>query len=203
MANLAVFASGNGSNFEAIVHALQNTPHRVVCLISDQPKAFALDRAKRLGIPVHVFRFRTPAERETSEKGILEVLKNYKTDLIALAGFMRVLSPLFVDAYPKRIVNIHPSLLPKYPGVHGIRDSFLSRDPELGITIHYVDYGVDSGPIILQRSFKRAGTESLEEIEERIHRLEHEEYPRVLLQLLDSLEQDFHKESFKGKGVHT
>lgn len=188
MAKVAVFASGNGSNFEAIVNALQGTPHQVVCHISDNDKAYALSRAMRLQIPCHVFPFRTPNERKDSEIKILKLLKSYDTDFIALAGFMRLLSPLLIDAFPKRIVNIHPSLLPKYPGIHGIRDSYLSEDQEIGITIHYVDYGLDTGPIITQRSFQRTGIESLEEIEGRIHALEHEVYPKVLIELLDALE---------------
>lgn len=188
MARVAVFASGNGSNFEAIAKTLHETSHRVVCLISDNEKAYALSRAKRLQIPSHVFPFRTPSERKTSEERIIQLLRSYQTDFIALAGFMRLLSPLLIDAFPNRIVNIHPSLLPKYPGTHGIRDSYLSKDLELGITIHYVDYGLDTGPIITQRSFRRTGTETLEEIEEKIHALEHEVYPKVLIELLDALE---------------
>jgi len=190
VAKVTVFASGNGSNFEAIVKALQGTSHRVVCLISDNEKAYALDRARRLQVPYHVFPFRTKTERRDSEEKILNLLRSYGTDFIALAGFMKLLSPLLIDAYPNRIVNIHPSLLPKYPGTQGIRDSYLSSDLELGITIHYVDYGLDTGPIIAQRSFRRIGTETIEEIEEKIHALEHEVYPKVLIDLLDALEQN-------------
>ncbi|GAB4372722.1 MAG: phosphoribosylglycinamide formyltransferase [Spirochaetales bacterium] len=187
MPNLAVFASGNGSNFEAIALALQRTSHKVVCLISDNENAYALIRAERLRIPHHVFPFRTAAERKASEENIIRLLRSYETDFIALAGFMRLLSPTLIDAFPNRIVNIHPSLLPKYPGTHGILESYRSGDEELGITIHYVDYGMDTGPIILQKSFKRKGTETLEEIEERIHALEHEVYPIVLIDLLEKM----------------
>ncbi len=190
MAKVAVFASGNGSNFEAIVKALEETPHRVVCLISDNEKAYALERARRLRIPYHVFPFHTPPERKDSEERILSLLRSYGIDFIALAGFMRLLSPLLIDAYPNRIVNIHPSLLPKYPGTHGIRDSYLSGDEELGITIHYVDYGLDTGPIITQRSFRRSGTETMEEIEDKIHALEHEVYPKVLIELLEAMDKN-------------
>jgi phosphoribosylglycinamide formyltransferase-1 len=203
VAKVAVFASGNGSNFEAIAKALHETPHRVVCLISDNEQAYALSRAKRLQIPSHVFPFRTPSERKMSEERIIQLLRSYQTDFIALAGFMRLLSPLLIDAFPNRIVNIHPSLLPKYPGTHGIRDSYLSKDPELGITIHYVDYGLDTGPIITQRSFRRTGTETLEEIEEKIHALEHEVYPKVLIELLDALEhpRQYNPRQYKGENL--
>jgi phosphoribosylglycinamide formyltransferase-1 len=99
---------------------------------------------------------------------------------------MRLLTPRLIDAYASRIINIHPSLLPKYPGAHGIADSYASGDRELGITIHRVDYGLDSGPIILQQSFIR-GAESLEEAEAHIHELEHLHYPQVMIRLLDAV----------------
>lgn len=198
MANLAVFASGKGSNFEALAKALRSTSHKIVCLISDNPQAYALERAKIFQIPYYVFPFRSQLDREESEKKIIKLLSEYQVDLIALAGFMRILSPTFIDAFPSRIVNIHPSLLPKYPGTRGIEESYQSSDKELGITIHFVDDGVDTGPIIVQRSFIRSGKESLEEIEETIHSLEHETYPKVILQLLDALEDG----SFEKRYLH-
>jgi len=186
MAELAVLASGNGSNFQALAEALTGTRHRVACLVSDRPGAYALQRARRLGLPAHLVSY-AGRSREEAEEEILRTLGLYRIDLIALAGFMRLLSPRFVDAYPSRIVNIHPSLLPKHPGKEGIAESYASDDRELGITIHYVDYGLDSGPIILQESFVRNGNESIQEIEERIHGLEHRLYPMVVLRLLDAL----------------
>jgi phosphoribosylglycinamide formyltransferase-1 len=101
---------------------------------------------------------------------------------------MRLLTPLFLDAFKERVINIHPALLPKYPGTHGIQDSYASKDREMGITIHRVNEGMDTGPIIKQVAFTRHGTEPLDRIEERIHRIEHETYPSVLIELLDEIE---------------
>jgi phosphoribosylglycinamide formyltransferase-1 len=185
VARLAVFASGNGGNFEALALALAPTRHEAACLIVDKKNAFALTRAEKLCVPAHYVSY-GGRSREEAEEEILTLLAPYKVSHIALAGFMRLLSPRLIDAYPQRIVNIHPALLPKYPGAHGIRDSYLSGNKELGITLHYVDYGLDSGPIILQKSFIRTGKESIEEIESRIHGLEHEFYPQVMLRLLDA-----------------
>ena len=112
-------------------------------------------------------------------------LEAYGAELVVLAGFMRVLTPLFVDRWKGRLVNIHPALLPSHPGAHGIADSFASGDAQLGVTVHWVDAGVDTGPIIAQRSFDRESGMTLEQAELRIHQLEHELYPRVVLEILD------------------
>jgi phosphoribosylglycinamide formyltransferase-1 len=185
VANLAVFASGNGTNFEAIAQALAPTRHSLVCLIVDKKDAFALKRAEKLGVPSHIVSYRGKS-RDAAETEILEILAARKAGYIALAGFMRLLGPRLIDAYPSRIINIHPTLLPKYPGARGIEESYRSGDRELGITIHYVDYGLDSGPVIRQQSFTRNGAESIGEIESRIHALEHRWYPEVMIDILDA-----------------
>jgi phosphoribosylglycinamide formyltransferase-1 len=189
VANLAVFASGSGTNFEALAKALAATRHGLVCLIVDKKDAFALRRAERLGIPAYIVSYKGKS-REDAEEEMLAILCAHGADYIALAGFMRLLGPRLIDAYPSRIVNIHPALLPKYPGTHGIEESYRSGDRELGITIHYVDYGLDSGPPIRQQSFTRGGAESIEEIESRIHELEHHWYPRVMIDILDAHDSD-------------
>ncbi len=186
MAELAVFASGNGSNFQALAEGLEGSGHRVCCLICDNAEAYALQRARNLNIPAFLFEYKGRTKAEVEQR-MIEVLAAQKTKLIALAGFMRVLSPLLIDSFPSRIVNIHPTLLPKYPGAHGIEKSFRSEDKELGITIHYVDYGMDTGPIIMQRRFRRTGDEPLETIEKTIHDLEHRYYPIVIRELLDAI----------------
>jgi phosphoribosylglycinamide formyltransferase 1 len=186
VANLSIFASGDGSNFQAIAEGLRGTEHRVRCLICDREGAFVIERAERLGIPRHLVSYRGRKRTEV-EAEIASLLEQYLIDLIALAGFMRLLSPGFVDRYQSRIINIHPSLLPKYPGAHAIVESFDSTDNELGITIHAVDYGMDTGPIIRQERFVRTGTESLDEITERIHALEHSTYPHVVRDMLNEI----------------
>lgn len=187
MANLAVLASGNGSNFQSIAERFATQyRHRLSCLIYDRRNAFAAVRAEKLGVPSHyVSYFKRPREEAEEEIGLY--LARYEIDLIALAGYMRLFTPGFVGKQQGRILNIHPSLLPKYPGTRGIEESYCSPDRELGITIHYVDAGIDTGSIIVQPSFHRNGTESLDEISERIHALEHDTYPDVILKLLNQL----------------
>jgi len=187
VARLAVLASGNGSNFEAIAEALTGTRHSLVCMICDRKAAKAFARAERLGVEAFYIPY-AGRTREEAEADMIRVLGERGADLVALAGFMRLLTPRFLGAYRKRVVNIHPALLPRHPGTRGIEESYNSGDRELGITIHWVDEGMDTGPIIRQAGFTRRGGESLEEIEERIHRVERETYPKVIIGLLDGIE---------------
>ncbi len=188
MARLAVFASGKGSNFIAIVAALKMARRHVVeFLLCDVEGAPVLDRAKELGVPVFPASYKGQG-REAVEKKIVRHLERRRVDLVALAGFMRLLSPYFIDAFKGPVINLHPSLLPKYPGTHGIEESYNSPDKELGISVIRIDTGVDTGPVLLQKSFARAGTESREEIENRIHLLEHEWFPKALIGLLDEID---------------
>ncbi len=184
MARLAVFASGNGSNFEAIVSAIDGTGHEVCCLICDEAGARVFERAERLAVPAHHVSY-GGRNREQAEAEIEAILARYRPDLIALAGFMRILTPSFVDTRRQKIVNIHPTLLPAFPGAHGLEESYRAGGSRLGITIHYVDRGVDTGPIIRQVSITRSPIEDYATIERRIHDLEHRHYPAVILSLLD------------------
>jgi formyltetrahydrofolate-dependent phosphoribosylglycinamide formyltransferase len=124
-------------------------------------------------------------EREAAEAQMTSWLEQAGTDLVVLAGFMRILTPFFVRRWRGKLINIHPSLLPRHPGAHGLEDSYDSGDTELGITVHWVDEGVDTGEVIEQRSFARHAKMTLEEAEFRIHQLEHELYPAVVKRLLD------------------
>lgn len=193
MADCLVFASGRGSNFIAIHEHLKTTNHGIGALVCDKPEAGAITYAREQKIPVLYAQYPAPgsAGREAGERSILEGIAKLSLapKLLVLAGFMRVLSAAFVDRFAGKIINIHPSLLPKYAGAHGIAESIASGDDRLGITIHYVDHGVDTGPIILQRSFERIPGESPEEEERRIHVLEHSEYPLVVAALLDHTEE--------------
>lgn len=193
MAKAAIFASGNGSNFESIVAKLKDTPHTVCCLICDQKDAYVLTRANKHNVPSHVVNYKNRS-RENTEKEILSILQQYQPDFIVLAGFMKILSSFFLSHYPNSVVNIHPSLLPKYPGTHGIEKSFGSGDARLGITIHRVDEGLDSGPIILQKAFERNGNDTLEEVEAKIHDLEHTYYPIVVENMLEGIEKKKHND---------
>jgi phosphoribosylglycinamide formyltransferase-1 len=198
MAKLAVLASGNGSNFEALAEAIQSRPradgpaHDCVILIYDRKAAFAAERAARLGIASRYVPY-IGRGREEAEMEISALLREYKADLVALAGFMRVLSPEFARAWKGRVVNIHPSLLPKWPGAHAIQDAFNAGERLFGVTIHYIDEGVDTGPIIAQESFRARAGESVESIEQRTHAVEHRLYPKVVLDLLDAMEAKGHR----------
>ncbi|MCF7928947.1 MAG: phosphoribosylglycinamide formyltransferase [Spirochaetales bacterium] len=189
MAKAAFLASGNGSNFQAICEAMENTSHQPVVLIYDRKNAKVPERARELEVASRYVPY-AGRSREKAEETILEILDFFNPDLIVLAGFMRILTEKVISRYEGRIINIHPSLLPAYPGTRGIEESYLSDDKELGITIHLVDEGLDSGTILKQVSFRREGTETLSEIEERIHTLEHTWYPRVVLELLDQIETE-------------
>lgn len=188
MGKIAVFASGSGSNFQVIAEAIAATDHSIDCLICDRKNARAIERAMQLDIPVKYISY-YKRSKEDAEQEILHYLANRNISLIVLAGYMRLLTPLLIDAYKNKIINIHPSLLPKYPGTTAIETSFNSGDLKLGITIHRVDYGMDTGPVILQKSFTRTQDESLEEVETKIHQLEHKHYPQVILNLLNN--EDF------------
>ncbi len=186
MARLAILASGSGSNFQALAEFLKDGGnHQIACLVCDKAGAYALERAAKLGIPSRLVSYKG-RPKEDAEAEIEDYLREQGAECIALAGFMRMLSARFVSAWAGRLVNIHPSLLPKHPGAHAIEASFRSHDGELGITIHYVDEGMDSGKIILQKSFSRESTMTLEEAERKIHELEHLWYPQVVSDLLSN-----------------
>ncbi len=178
---LAVFASGNGSNFQAIAESVQTEQYaELVVLICDK-ECYALSRAKSLGIPSFVLD--KTKKRKEYEQDVLEVLRDYKVDFIALAGYMNIIGATLLDAYEGRIINIHPSLLPKYRGLQALERAYENKDSEVGITIHYVDKGIDTGKLIAQESILNNG-ESLEELEEKIHALEHKLYVKTLKGLL-------------------
>jgi phosphoribosylglycinamide formyltransferase 1 len=191
VSRLAVLASGNGSNFEALAEALRARPaaegpgHDCAILVYDRKAAFAAERAKKLGIEArYVAYFGRDASEAEAE--IASALEEAGAELVALAGFMRILSGTFVTAWKGRLVNVHPSLLPKWPGAHAIERAFGAGEREFGVTVHYVDEGMDTGPVIGQESFAALPGDSLETIEARVHEIEHRMYPRVVLERLDA-----------------
>ena len=180
--NLAIFASGNGSNFAAIVKAISQEKIKInlVILVCDKPKAFVIKRAQKAKVTVVLVDRKDFASRIDFEKAIIQRLKNYKINLIALAGFMRILSPAFVKQFQNRIINIHPSLLPNFKGAHAIKDAFKRKVSTTGVTVHFVDAKVDHGAIILQQEVKLKKNEALAVLEKRIHALEHKLYPQAI-----------------------
>lgn len=176
---LAVFVSGSGTNLQAIIDAgIQSV--EIVLVLSNNPDAYALERAKKHGIPAEVADHKNYSGREEYEKHVLELLQPYNVGLIALAGFMRILSPHFVRAYKNRIINIHPALLPSFPGMHAAKQALESGVKFTGCTVHFVDEGVDSGPIILQAVVPVRDDDDEESLLERIHGEEHRIYPEAL-----------------------
>jgi phosphoribosylglycinamide formyltransferase-1 len=185
--NIAVFASGTGSNFSAIAQAVKRK--KLACglklLVCDNPKAKVIDKARRAKVEVLIVdREKFPSKREF-EAVIISRLKKDAIDLIVLAGFMRILSPEFVEAFKGRIINIHPSLLPSFKGSNGIHDAYDYGAKVTGVTVHFVDEHMDHGPIILQKAIPIKENDTPESLEKRIHALEHKLYPQAIRLFLE------------------
>lgn len=186
MVKIAIFASGNGGNFQRIVEAQRSGEgkgYEVKVLIVDKGNAYAIERAKALGIPYY---FINPKEYNTKmefEEKIIEVLKEFKVEYIVLAGYMRIITPTLLDKYFNKIINIHPAYLPEFPGKDGIGDVYKAGVNKTGVTIHYVDSGVDTGEIIYQERLKIDSQWGLEDLKNKIHEIEHRIYPMVLTKL--------------------
>lgn len=179
---IAIFVSGSGTNMENIARRAKagEIDCEVALIVCDNPSAFALERARRLGLETFVIERKNFGSKAEFEAGVTKKLKETKIDFILLAGFMRILGPEFVKTWRWRIFNIHPSLLPKYPGTHAIKDAFETKEEETGVTIHFVDEGVDTGPIILQRRISIKSADTLEILEARVHETEYELYPEAI-----------------------
>jgi phosphoribosylglycinamide formyltransferase-1 len=184
---VAVFASGSGSNFEAIAKSdeLKNLGLEIEILVCDQPKAHVLKRAKKYHIPVFVNQLADYPDRSTYEQAIIDKLKPLKIEYILLAGYMKVVTPTLLAAYPNHIINIHPSLLPKFSGLEAIERAYQAGDEVTGVTIHYIDEGVDTGPVIKQCKVVRLRNDTEASLEARIHQTEHQMYRQVILDLLN------------------
>lgn len=182
---LAVFASGNGSNFQAIADACADgrLDARVVSLVCDKPSAYVCQRAACMGIETFAFRPRDYASKEEYEKEIVKRLEERGVQLVCLAGYMRILSDVMLDAYEGRIINIHPSLLPAFKGAHAIRDAFEYGVKVYGVTVHYVNGELDGGRIIAQRAFEYKGSD-LAELEAMVHAVEHPLYVEAIAGLI-------------------
>ena len=178
----AIFVSGSGTNMENIAKKAQagELDCEIILVVCDHSKAFALTRAAHLGLEIFVVEPKAFKSRAEFDARITEELKAKQVDAIFLAGYMRLLSQEFVRAWQWQVLNIHPSLLPKYPGVHAIKDAFEAHEKETGVTIHFVDEGVDTGPIILQRKVPILPDDTLETLEARVHALEYELYPEAI-----------------------
>ncbi|WP_338779704.1 phosphoribosylglycinamide formyltransferase [Metabacillus sp. FJAT-52054] len=181
---IAVFASGSGSNFQAISEKTKNgeLDAEIVLLVCDKPGAPVTEKARLAGVPVLELSPKSFENKAAYEAEILANLEKNGTEWLILAGYMRLIGPVLLDAFPTKIMNLHPSLLPKFPGKDAIERAFQSGDTETGITIHYVDEGMDTGPIIDQ--MRVAIPESLEQLKINIHKAEHAFFPAVLQHVL-------------------
>ena len=183
---LAIFVSGSGTNMENILQKIRDgkIEAEAALVVCDNPQAYALKRAERFPVECVIADRKKFASREEFEAEIERHLARKKIDYIVLAGFMRILSPDFVKAHPKRILNIHPALLPKFPGGRAIRDAWEAKVKTTGVTVHFVDEGVDTGPLILQREVAVEPGDTVETLEKKIHAVEYELYPEALNRVL-------------------
>ena len=190
MKRLCVFASGSGTNFEALANACESgmIDAKIVLMVCDKKKAYAIERAKNHNVPTLVLSLKSFESKEAYERVIVDRLEKEKVDLILLAGYMKICGKVLLDRYEGKIINIHPALLPAFKGAHGIQDAFNYGVKVFGVTIHYVDSGMDSGKIIAQRAFEYQDGWTVDDVEERIHAIEHELYPAVVKKLVEEMD---------------
>lgn len=179
---LAVLASGSGSNLQSIFqHVDAGRIDAKVCVVfSNNPEAYALERARAQGVPAVGLFHRDFHSREAFDAAMVDVLHSHSVDAVALAGFMRMLTPTFLDAFPMRVVNIHPAILPSFPGAHGQRDAAQFGVKLAGCTVHFVDEEMDHGPIIIQAAIPVAKAVEGDALARAILRLEHRIFPQAL-----------------------
>ena len=182
MKRVAFLVSGSGTNMENLIKRIRlgEIPADPAIVISNKPGVKALEKAEALGVKTIVIDHKAYADRAAFDKALGECLEKHKIDIVVLAGFMRVLTPDFVRKYYGRLINIHPALLPAFPGAHAIKDAWDAKVKETGVTVHFVDGGVDTGPVILQEKVPILPNDTLEILEARIHNLEYEIYPKAL-----------------------
>ena len=177
--DIAVLASGSGSNLQTLIDTPDIRP-RIVCVVSDNPVAPALDRAQTAGIDTKIVRWQDHSNRERFSEAVGDVVEASGAKGVVLAGFMRVLSKGFIDRFPNRVLNIHPSLLPAFPGAHAVELALAHGVIVTGVTVHVVDEKVDHGPIVAQRSVMVDSEDTVESLHARIQVEEHSVYPDVV-----------------------
>lgn len=178
-----MLASGSGSNLQVLIDQLHEdkaTDINISVVISDRKQAYALTRAKNAGIPTQIVRTKDYVNRDEFDAEIARQIEKYSAELIVLAGFMKLFQPVFVQKYQNRIINIHPSLLPAFPGATAVADSLEKGVKVTGVTVHYVDEGVDTGPIIAQTSIPVYDTDDEESLHKRIQIEEHKLFPEII-----------------------
>ncbi|SKA06516.1 phosphoribosylglycinamide formyltransferase-1 [Pilibacter termitis] len=184
----AVFASGSGTNFEKIAQAVQQSKitGELAFLFCDKKNAFALKRAEKLGVPSIAFSIKEFENKKEYEREILRLLEKEQVDFIVLAGYMKIIGETLLHAFPQKILNIHPAYLPEFPGANGILDAWNEGVAQSGVTVHFVDEGIDTGQIIEQVRVPIMENDTIETFEERIHQAEYKLYPRVIQKYIES-----------------
>ncbi len=186
MKKIAIFASGTGSNFDAIVEAIEakKIPASVELMVCDKVGAKVIEKAQKKEIETLTFTAKEYASKADYESMLVKELQKRGVEWLVLAGFMRLLGPTLLEAFPHKIINIHPSLLPKYKGKEAIEQAYRAGERSVGVSIHYVDEGMDTGELIAQEAIPLTGRESLDEVKAMIHQVEHRLYPATLAKLL-------------------
>ena len=178
---IGVLLSGSGTNLQAIIDAAaEGLPVEIVHVVSSRPDAFGIERAHRAGIPVTVLNRDVYADPVEADRRIAETLRYAHAEYVVMAGYMRKVTPVLLDAFPDRVLNLHPALLPSFKGAHAIQDAFNAGVKVTGITVHFANEDYDKGPIVAQRAVEVREDDTLDDLEARIHEVEHVLYPEVL-----------------------
>lgn len=188
---IAILASGNGTNFQALAEKFQSgeIPGELSLLFCDHPDAYVVERAKKLKVPYESFTVKECGGKKPYEERLLDLLNANQIDFLILAGYMRVIGAEIIKTFENSIINLHPAYLPEYPGLHSIERAFEDHvqngRTETGVTVHYVDCGLDSGPIIAQRHVPIYDEDTVDELEERVHECEHILFPQTIKRVLN------------------
>ncbi len=178
---VGVLVSGSGTNLQAIIDAAaEGLPIDIVHVVSSRPDAYGIERAKQAGIPVLVLNQELYADVNAADAMIRDTLTASGVECVVMAGYMRKVTPTMLNAFPNKIINLHPALLPSFKGAHAIQEAFDTGVKVTGVTVHFANEEYDKGPIIAQRAVTVRETDTVETLEERIHEVEHEMYPQVL-----------------------
>jgi len=179
---IAVLASGGGTNLQAILDTLHQGPEGIVvaAVASDKPGARALERARAAGVATATFPLSDFPDRPARDVAMAEWIAGHDARLVVLAGYMALLTPAFLERFPNAVINVHPALLPAFPGLDAVGQALAHGTKVFGVTVHFVDEGVDSGPIVLQRAIELPHARTREDVLERLHAVEHELLPEAI-----------------------
>lgn len=184
---IGVLLSGSGTNLQAIIDEVRDAalPVDIVKVVSSRPDAYGIERAKQAGIPVVVLNRQIYTDPQAADQMIVDELRAAGAEYVVMAGYMRKLTPVVLDAFPDRVLNLHPALLPSFKGAHAIQDAFDAGVKVTGVTVHFANEDYDKGPIVAQEPVRIEEGMTLDELEAAIHAVEHVLYPRVLRQLAE------------------